>query len=111
MRYMIEMGIRRIPIFEGDNVVGLVTEKDILSYLFEETTLAKLGKNGVEVLASKKVEDCMTTDFPKIFPQAKVSYAAGLMSEGGKGCSIVYDGYKPRGIITEKDLVRALLRL
>ncbi|MER3601197.1 MAG: hypothetical protein C4339_00495 [Nitrososphaerota archaeon] len=103
---MVEVGIRRIPIFDGEELAGLLREKDALSsiatHLTKPEELNRLLQEPVIKVSSAKP--------PSVYPEASLSYAASLMSELGLGILMVYNGQRYLGVLTEKDILTALVK-
>jgi acetoin utilization protein AcuB len=103
---MVEIGIRRIPIFEGEELIGLLREKDVLLSMSKK--LDKLSE--LDRLLDAPVLGISSAKPPVIYPEASLSYAASLMSEHGLGILMVYDGRRYVGVLTEKDILAALVK-
>ncbi len=58
-----------------------------------------------------KVKDFMTTNVITISVNETVLYAAKLMHQQDVGDLVVMDGSMPKGIVTERDLVRRIMAL
>lgn len=54
------------------------------------------------------VEDLMNTDLCTVDPEATLAEASTLMGERGVGSAMVIDGGRLVGIVTERDVVRAM---
>jgi CBS domain-containing protein len=67
---MKENNVGSIPIVDGDRIVGVITDRDIVTRCVAE-----------KHPASSKVEDIMSRDLITIGPDADVSEAAHLMAE------------------------------
>jgi CBS domain-containing protein len=79
-------------------MVGIVTERDILRKLVEADEYKTL-----------KVSDVMSSPLITIDGQAAIGEAADLITEKGiRRLLVTIDG-KIRGIITERDIIRATL--
>jgi len=103
---MVEIGIRRIPIFEDEGLVGLLREKDVLISMSGKLS----NPSELERLLGAPVISVSSSKPPAIYPEASLSYAASLMSEHGLGILMVYDGRRYVGVLTEKDILAALVR-
>ncbi|MEM2937231.1 MAG: CBS domain-containing protein [Candidatus Bathyarchaeia archaeon] len=99
VKLMMEHGYSQLPVFNGENVVGNISEKTILEQIAS-------GKEFMEI-SKLSIEDIMEEGFPQVgrkTPLRVVSnllqvYPAVLVSEKGK---VV-------GIITKADLLKVLL--
>jgi len=110
MRVMSERRIRRVPLVSSEELKGIVTIKDVLSYMSREETLSKLRSNKDAVystpliyLASKPV---LTIE-----EEADVGEAVSRMKRHGVGALVVTRGGKVSGILTERDVLTRLPRV
>jgi acetoin utilization protein AcuB len=97
--------IRHLPVVEPDcRLVGIVTDRDL-----RQATLAR-----VHALRDAErdllVQDVMTCAVVTIDAEASVSRAARLMYERRIGSLPVVEAGRLVGIVTERDLLRALMR-
>ncbi len=88
---------RRVPVVEGDRLVGILTDRDIRRHL------GSLGWT--------KVDGAMTADPMTITPQMTVEDAARLMISHKIGGLPVIDGGKVVGIVTTTDVLKAFLNI
>jgi CBS domain-containing protein len=114
---LVERGISGVPVVEGDRVLGVVSERDILfkerrsvgihrgvlAWLMDETELTLK-------LDARTARDAMSTPPLTIASGRSVADAAKLMLDEGISRIPVVDSGRLVGIITEGDLVRAFAR-
>jgi acetoin utilization protein AcuB len=98
--------IRRAPVVENGQLVGIVSERDLLRVLpgtcGQASTLA--GEDGMAL----PVRNIMVTDVVTLGPNDHLAKAASLMLKSRiGGVPVVHEG-KLRGIITESDVFKAL---
>jgi acetoin utilization protein AcuB len=98
--------IRRAPVMENAQLVGIVSERDLLRVLpgtcGQASTLA--GEDGMEL----PVRNIMVTDVVTLGPNDHLAKAASLMLKRRiGGVPVVHEG-KLKGIITESDVFKAL---
>jgi acetoin utilization protein AcuB len=101
--------IRHVPVVDGDRLVGLVTERD-LRHAAPPIDDAS-GEEIRETIHSKKVGDVMVTTVITATTVTPVEAAAKLLYENRIGCLPVTEGDRLVGILTESDLLRALVEL
>ncbi|NQD67569.1 CBS domain-containing protein [Bacillus haikouensis] len=89
---MKENNVGSIPIVDGDRIVGVITDRDIVTRCVAE-----------KHPASSKVEDIMSRDLITIGPDADVSEAAHLMAENQIRRLPVVDGNTLVGMVSLGD--------
>jgi acetoin utilization protein AcuB len=88
-------GFRRLPVVEGDKLVGIITERDLRSH--------------AGYLEATRVNGAMTPAPMTVPSHSSVQDAARLMLEHKVGGMPVVDNGRLVGIVTTSDLLRALL--
>jgi CBS domain-containing protein len=114
---LVEHGISGVPVTRDGEVVGIVSERDVLAK--ERSDLSKpdgllgwfLGEDpDAEKHWARTAGDAMTAPAVTIEPWRSTASAAGIMAERGlKRLAVVHEG-ELVGIITRADLVRAFAR-
>jgi acetoin utilization protein AcuB len=99
MEVMRKNSIRHLPVVEGDDFVGFVTEGD----LRQASLLSMVDK--------VSIEDVMIKNPVTISPEASLEDAAKLISSHKIGGLPVVKGKKLVGIITIVDILRAFIQL
>ena len=90
--------IRRLPVVEEGQLVGIVTQTDITRGLISLNSL-------------RTVSDVMTRHVASIRSDATAVEAARIMSTSNISCLVALRGQEVAGIITEKDLLKRLVAL
>jgi CBS domain-containing protein len=91
-------GIKRLPVVDGGELVGIVTQTDITRGLISISPL-------------KAVSDIMAIDIATVDTGATVAEAAQIMSSKGISCLVAMHRNTVAGIVTEKDLIRRVVAL
>jgi len=101
--------IRRLPVMDGDTVVGIVTRSDIREASPSDATSLSVWE--LHYLLSKlSMADIMTPKPITILPTATIKDAARLMyTHKIGGLPVVDTDGQLRGIITESDIFRILI--
>jgi CBS domain-containing protein len=99
-RFMIANDIRRLPVVQEDELVGLITTTDILNYFASNEMFKHLKGDPL----SGRINEVMVTDLVTISPREDVGKAAQIMKDNDVGCLLVKDG-KLVGILAERDLL------
>jgi acetoin utilization protein AcuB len=98
-RLMRSHGIRHLPVLDGGQVVGILSQRDAL--LVESIA----GTNPTEV----QVEEAMVTDVFTAGPQESVAEVVRTMVERKLGSTVVVEDDKVVGVFTTIDALRAFL--
>lgn len=97
---MVSHGFTALPVVNGDRwLVGIVTEADLLRGRYVE------GGSG-----DAPVRDVVTTPVRGMDPAAPARSIARVMVDGGMRCVPILDDRRLVGVVTRRDLVRALAR-
>ena len=97
---MVKMNIGSVVILEGKTPVGIITERDVTRQVIK-------GSNALKVPAKKVMSKLNVT----ASPSTSVQRAFELMLENKVRRLPVLDEGKLLGIVTEKDLMRWVLRV
>lgn len=104
-RQMLRRGFRRLPVVDNEGkVIGILTAAD--SIKFASKSVEKMDP---DYFFTKRVKDAMKTQVVTIDEDRAINEAAALMLEKNIGSLLILDDVgKPKGIITERDLLIAL---
>ena len=102
---MDELRFRHLPVVNGTELVGLVTQRDLLhassSFLSERATERD------KLIGTVKVSKIMQTDLITVKPGDSLAETARMMFEGKLGCVPVVDEDRNLvGIVTDTDFIR-----
>lgn len=102
--------IHRLPVFENEKLVGLITEGTIQSAMPSQAT--SLSVYEVNYLLNKTiVADIMVKDVQTISPDALLEDGIAQMRRNSVGVLPVIEGEKLIGIITNNDIFDAFLKI
>lgn len=101
-----ERRIRHLPVLDGGEVVGIVSDRDLRS-----ATPALGDPVRAAALERLRVVDYMSREVTTVDPEDPIEQAAKLMREERVGCLPVVDGGELVGILTSSDVMGALVRL
>lgn len=105
-----EKGLKRLPVVDGERVVGILTQSDIQKV--SPTKATSLSIFEINYLLSKlTVKDAMTKKALTIEADSLLEEAAVLMRENRIGTLPVVEDGKLVGIITESDIFDAFIDL
>ena len=116
MAVMRDKGVRHLPVVdETGRLFGIVTDRDLRSAAFAPSLVEHLSVgarrrlHGLgQTLEELRVRDAMTWDVVTSHPEATIGHAAAVMFQGRFGSLPVVQDDKLVGILTERDLLRAL---
>lgn len=101
--------IRHLPVMDGNRLVGIISDRDVR--LASMPRPRKESNHRDALLQLIRVEQVMTRDPVAVAPHAPIQRAARLMLERRFGALPVVDGGELVGIISQGDLLKALLDL
>jgi acetoin utilization protein AcuB len=93
------IGGRHLPVMDGGKLVGIVSQRDLLSV----ETMREVDP------ARVRVEDAMTADVYVVTPERPLGEVAARMVERKYGCAVVVDKSQVVGIFTTTDALRVLV--
>ncbi len=109
-RLMLESNIGRLPVVEDDEVIGMVTSKDLMRAFidFRKTVPEKYQKAQIKDVL---VEDIMSINPTCATKDMTISELSEIIMETGyNGLPVVEDG-KVIGIVTQTDILRLIQKL
>jgi CBS domain-containing protein len=108
---MKDKGIRRLPVVDGDALVGIVTLGDVREASPSDATTLSIWELNY-LWSQLTVEKIMTRKLFSTQPDSTVLAAAQLMLDQKiSGLPVVDKGGKLVGMITESDIFRMLVRM
>ncbi|WP_319782189.1 CBS domain-containing protein [Oceanisphaera sp. IT1-181] len=99
--------IRHLPVLEDDQLIGLVSQRDILAA--QESSL-ETGQNG-RFLEQHPLSKIMIKEVVTVSPKAGIREAALHLQKHKYGCLPVVDKGKVVGIVTDSDFVTVAIHL
>jgi CBS domain-containing protein/sugar phosphate permease len=102
-RVMAENGLRHIVVVRDGAIAGYVSARDI----FGERLLVEDVETRRK-LSAKAVKEVMKSPPVTLYPQATLADAARTMAEKNIGFVVLTDGDKLVGVVSERDVVKAL---
>jgi acetoin utilization protein AcuB len=115
---MREKEIRHLPVVDdGGRLVGIITDRDLRSAAlapalkeFLPSDLRRAIERATGVLEELRVKDAMTWSVVTARPDASVAEVAAVMFERRIGSLPVRENGKLVGIVTERDIFKALMK-
>jgi CBS domain-containing protein len=114
---MREREIRHLPVVDDTGrLLGIITDRDLRSAAlapalaeFLPAGLRRAVEGAAEVLEQLRVQDAMTRGVVTTRPEASVAEAGAVMFERRVGSLPVRENGKLVGIVTERDIFKALM--
>jgi acetoin utilization protein AcuB len=108
--------LRHLPVVdEGERLIGIITDRDLRQAAFAPAVAEYLSTGAQrsarqlgQTLEDLRVRDVMTWVVVTTQPDASLAYAALIMSERRVGSLPVVDNGKLVGVLTERDMLKAL---
>jgi acetoin utilization protein AcuB len=107
---MIDNKVRRLPVMDGEHLVGIVTKEDLRRAEPSIGICLDLVKI-TDMLSRMTVRQLMTKDLQTVSSEAPLLEAARMMLEHEISALPVIEAGQLVGIITESDIFRAYVRL
>ncbi len=98
--------IRHLPVTEANDLVGIVSDRDL-----RDVSPSVLSNEDTQLLQRTKIKQIMIEDVISVHPLDYLEDAAMLMYQHTIGCLPVIRQKRMIGIVTETDLLRALVEL
>ncbi len=109
-RIMVRNSFRRLPVVEDEELVGILTTRDIINFIGRNEVFDKIVENRVEEVLKTKVGEIMKKEVATVTKDADLGDVAKIMEDKGMGTVCVVENSKLIGILTERDLVRSIGR-
>ena len=101
--------IRRAPVVKGDQIVGIVSERDLLRVL--PGTVAQTSSEAGKTSLDTPISQIMKKELKMLRPNDLLDSAARLMLQHKIGGIPIVDNGKLQGIITESDIFKAIWKI
>lgn len=105
---MINNGFRRLPIIKDNVLIGIITASDIMRFLGTGDIFNKLVTGNVKEVFEVPIRTLIRRDVVFVRSDVDLGEAAGIMLDKNVGSLPVLEEGELKGIITERDFVRAM---
>ncbi|KUK21987.1 MAG: CBS domain containing protein [Pseudothermotoga lettingae] len=110
MELIRKRGVRRLPVVKNDKVVGIITEKDLLSASPSQATTLDVWEL-TSLLGKLKIKQIMKKDVIHVHPNTPIEEAARIMTDKKIGSLIVLENERMVGIVTETDIFKVFINM
>jgi len=119
-KIMVRNKLRRIPVVgeerrtshpEKDKIMGIVTSTDILEFLGKNSAFDKMISNNAEDVLNTTITEIMEKNIVATTAQTRLGDLCNSMEKEGIGGSPVVSNGELEGIITERDIMKAVSKL
>ena len=115
-KIMVRNSLRRIPIVGGDadisgankKLLGMVTSSDIIKFLNDKNLFDNLRENSAEEALNSILSDFMVKELVTVKPNEKLGDLCLKFAENNIGGAPVIEDDEIVGIITERDVIKAI---
>lgn len=100
-------GIRHLPVLDGQRIVGVLSDRDVLGVMVQQRRGACGSRAGKSYFLPPgvRVDEAMSADPVIVAPDTDIEEAARLLISRKIGCLPVIDRDRVVGIITETDIL------
>ncbi len=108
---MLEKSIRHLPVLDGNEILGIITESDIRAAFIGKEAKTNSGQMAVLDPAKMKISDFMTRDPMVVSPETHIEDAALIIYKHKIGALLVTRDNKLVGIISIMDMLGVFIDL
>ncbi len=108
-KMMITTGYRRLPVLSQGKIIGMATAGDVISFISTGKIFNALQMGKLEEFLTLPVATIMAKNVISVLPEDTVEHAVDLMVDHGIGGLPVVKGETLIGILTEKDILKAIV--
>lgn len=109
-REMVSHKFRRLPVVSDDILFGIITTMDIMRYLGNKEIFNEMVTGDVSDVMGQPVRNLISGELYTISPDKNISEVAKKMLLSDIGALLVIENSRLVGLITEFDLVKALIK-
>ncbi len=105
---MTNNGFRRLPVIRDNVLIGIITASDILRFLGSGGMFERLVTGNAREVFDVPIRTLIKRDVIFTGSDVDIGEAAGIMLEKNVGSLPIFEDGEIKGIITERDFVRAI---
>lgn len=107
-KYMINNGFRRLPVVRDNVLIGIITASDIIRFLGSGDIFNRLVTGNAREVFEVPIRTLVKRDVVSTGEEVDLGEAASLMLDKNVGSLPILENDELKGIITERDFVRAM---
>lgn len=107
-KVMVKNHFRRLPVVKGDILIGVINASSIMHFLGSGDAFEKLTTGNIHEAMDIPISSLISKDVVWVPSDTDLGEASELMVKNGVGALPVIDDGKLCGIITERDILRAM---
>jgi len=108
VKLMREKSIKHVPVLKDEKLKGIISDRDIKEFSPSKATALDIYELHY-LLAKTKVKEIMKVKIVTTASNAPIEQAAMIMYDRGIGCLPVMEDGRLTGIISDRDIYRALV--
>lgn len=108
-KIMVRNSFRRLPVVSQGFLEGILTSRMILSFLGNGDVFRKIVMNRVDEVLKTRISEIMRKDVTTSAREADLGEVAQRMMDKGMGTVCIVEDSRLLGIVTERDIVKALV--
>lgn len=107
-KIMVRNSFRRLPVVRQGFLVGLVTTRMIIEFIGRNHVFQRIVENRIDEVLRTRVTEVMKKDVPTVKGEEDIGEVAKIMETTGVGTVCVVEDSRLLGILTERDILKAL---
>jgi CBS domain-containing protein len=108
-KIMVRNSFRRLPVVRQGFLTGLITTRMIIEFIGRNNIFEKIIQNEIDEVLATRVSEIMRENVPTVPIGKDIGEVAEIMESTGIGTVCVVEDSRLLGILTERDIVRALV--
>ncbi|WP_457554568.1 CBS domain-containing protein [Candidatus Pyrohabitans sp.] len=108
-KIMVRNSFRRLPVVSQGFLEGLLTTRMIIEFIGRNHIFEKIVRNRFDEVLKTRVSEIMSKNVPTVKEGTDLGEVARIIEDTGVGTVCVVEDSRLLGIITERDLLRAMV--
>jgi len=108
-RAMVRYSFRRLPVVSDGKLVGMLTTRDVIQFVGDNNIFTRMKSGGLEGALGTPVSELMKKDVATVSGDTDLGEVAQIIEDSGTGTVCIVGSNGLEGILTERDIMRALV--